>query len=54
MPPGSNHAGRTRGDRKYLIAPVTADEKTRAERNATRAGLSLAEYVRRRVCGGEK
>lgn len=50
MPVGAN-AGRTREGRKFLIAPVTEDEKTRADRNAARKGLSTAEYVRRRCLG---
>lgn len=51
MPPGASNAGRTREGRQYLTAPVTAEERERAQRNAARRGMSLAEYVRRRSCG---
>lgn len=50
MPPGARHAGRTRADRKTLTAPVTADEKAKAEANARAKGLSLAEWIRQRCC----
>ena len=50
MPAAANNNGRTRADRKTLTAPVTADEKARAEANAKRAGVSLAEWIRQRCC----
>jgi hypothetical protein len=49
MPAGINR-GRTRADRKTLTAPVTSDEKARAEANARAKGVSLAEWIRLRCC----
>ena len=50
MPTGRHHDGRTRADRKTLTAPVTAEEKAKAEANAKTKGVSLAEYIRLRCC----
>lgn len=44
------HPVRRREDRAYLTAPVTPDERERARANATKAGVSLAEYIRQRCC----
>lgn len=48
--PAGEHNGRTRADRKTLTAPVTAEEKAKAESNARAKGVSLAEWIRLRCC----
>jgi hypothetical protein len=48
MPAGIN-AGRTRADRKKITVPVTAAELAIVDKQARRAGLTRAEFVRRLV-----
>src|SRR5262245_43823427 len=49
--PAGKHAGRTRTARKIISAPVTMWEREQVRANATRAGLTVADWIRRMTCG---